>query len=680
MDTPTPQRPSRRLRPPRLPRGRSGGGRHLRRPGRGPSASASAPPGGQDRVRVGRRWSRARVGRRALAGGGAAAAVVLVGGAVLARGEDTSGYRTATVADRSVDQTLERVGTVEPVAQATVSFPVAGTVATVDVAVGDTVDVGQALASLDTGELDAQLVEAQAALDQAELNLERARNGESPNGDSGSSPGGSDGDRSSDGDGMSDDAATFAQTSTGSAGSAGSPGRATEVTDDQIAAAQQAVLDAQAQVDTAIAASQQALDDAATVCAAVGGDPSTTTTTTAPPADGTSSSSSSTPTTADPGPIDACQAALATVQEAQTQVADAQGVLNDAVSAYDDLLAQWAAELAEDDASGGPDRPGGDDGGAGGNGGQDGGDAAGGALPGGDRGGTEPSGSEAGPSGGADTSGDSSYPSAEELIALQKEVDAAAADVAVAEQAVDQARVVSPLAGTVQAVTLAVGDGVSAGDTTTAVVVAGDGGYEVSTTVTVDQLADVEVGQAVEVTPDGSDEALSGEVTSIGVVGTGSGSSTSYPVVVSLTEQPGDGDATAADSDGDQPDDADDPGELRNGATASLVIVTATGGESLAVPTSAVTVDGDRASVTVLEGGEPTEVDVEVGAMGDTRTEIVGGLDEGQQVVLADLDEPLPGEATDSDASSGPGGFDRGGPGGPEVVRIPTGAGPPGGG
>ena len=54
-----------------------------------------------------------------------------------------------TVADHDVDAVLNGVATIEPVSQATVAFPVSGTVASVDVEVGDRVAVGQTLATLD---------------------------------------------------------------------------------------------------------------------------------------------------------------------------------------------------------------------------------------------------------------------------------------------------------------------------------------------------------------------------------------------------------------------------------------------------------------------------------------------------------------------------------------------------
>ena len=54
-----------------------------------------------------------------------------------------------------------------------------------------------------------------------------------------------------------------------------------------------------------------------------------------------------------------------------------------------------------------------------------------------------------------------------------------------------------------------------------------------------------------------------------------------------------------------------------------------------------------------------------IGAIGAALTEITSGLEEGQDVVLADIDQPLPGSATDtSSTDTGPsfgGGFPAGG-------------------
>ena len=123
---------------------------------------------------------------RMVAGIGVLALVAIVVGAVAAGGQDSSGsYRTAAATIGSVDQVLEAVATIEPVAQATVAFPIAGTVASVDVDAGDDVEVGTELATLDTASLERSLREAQASLDQAELSLERALNGEAVTGSGG---------------------------------------------------------------------------------------------------------------------------------------------------------------------------------------------------------------------------------------------------------------------------------------------------------------------------------------------------------------------------------------------------------------------------------------------------------------------------------------------------------------
>jgi HlyD family secretion protein len=519
------------------------------------------------------------------------AVALVVATFVASRGSSAdAGFRTATVASRPVDQTLDRVGTIEPVAQASVSFPASGTVATVDVAVGDQVSVGQDLAQLDTTSLDGAVADAQAALDQAELTLERALNGESVSSGPTGSP---------------TAAPASASTSSGSGTFVVTPVAVTTTTqaDPELSAAQQAVLSAQQQVDTDLATAQQALDDAQTVCAAVTAPAGSTTDTTGATVPGDSDSSDA---------VAACQTALGGVLDAQQVVNASQSALADAARTLDQLLSDRAAEPASPDTSTSAPATG------------------------------SPSSPQSGPSGGTGGGaggGGSSSPTSAELVAYQKAVDAAAAEVAVAEQAAAQASLVSPIAGTVQQVDLAVGDTVSAGSSTAAVVIVGSGGYEVTTTVNVDDLPDIEVGQAVTILADGSEEPVDGEVVGIGTVGTSSGSATTYPVTVGLTDQP----------DG-----------FRNGATASLSIVTAETADAVAVPTSAVTVQGSRATVTVLDDGKTSEVTVQTGAVGEVWTEITDGLEVGQSVVLADLDAPLPTSATDTQSTGGfggPGGF-----------------------
>ncbi|MCB0961901.1 MAG: HlyD family efflux transporter periplasmic adaptor subunit [Acidimicrobiales bacterium] len=519
-------------------------------------------------------------------------AALLIGGAaaVTASASDQAGYRTAAAEIRDVQQVLETVGTIEPVSQAAVAFPTSGTVAAVYVSVGDQVTTGTPLADLDIEQLERDRREAQATLDQAELVLALALTGE--------------------------------DVSSVVAGGAPGGGFGQAVSGPDIGAAQQAVVDAQAAVDVAMADASAALANATQVCATTATTPTTTTTT-----EPTSTSTTAAATSATDDTSAACIAALDAALAAQQAVAEAQQDLEAAMATLSDLL---DAQAEREDEPSEPSQ-----------------ETAGGDVP---SEGTDPGGSASAVAPSADgvagAESASSSPSAEDLVAYQKAVDAAELDVVVAQHAIDQGTIVSPVDGTVVAVGLEEGDEVTAGSSTQAITVVSDTGFEVTTTVSVNDLPDVEVGQAATVTPDGADEPLAGEIVRIGVTPDTSSITPTYDVTIGF---------------------AGDTSALRNGSTASVAIVTDAVDQALAVPTSAVAVDGDQASVQTLDDGEPTTTEVEIGAIGQSWIEITDGLTQGDEIVLADLDEPLPGSATDGSGATtnGPGGFGGfGGPGG----------------
>ncbi|MGZ4735569.1 MAG: HlyD family efflux transporter periplasmic adaptor subunit [Acidimicrobiia bacterium] len=516
-------------------------------------------------------WWRRR--RRVLIGVLAVALVASILLAAEAFGAENPTYRTAIVAVHDVDAQLTGVAAVEPVAQASVAFPGSGTVTSVDVKLGDAVTVGQPLASLDPTSLNQALHTKQAALTQAQLVLEKALNGESVAGVGGSSSGA--------GGSRTPSSSTITPTAALRGATTSSPVQLTaasipSLSNGSIASAQQAVLAAQQKVDAALNTANQAVDSAATVCAAAG--------------IGTGASNP-TPTSEE---LTACQTATKEVVTAQAAVSAAQTELAAASTALDTLLEREAAAAATSPSSSGTS-----------------------------------SGTTRGAAGTGQTAAAAS-PSAADLVAYQKAVDAAESDVAVAVQAIAQATIVSPITGTVEAVKLAVGDAVTAGSSTANIVVVGPGGYEVTTTVSVDKITDVKVGQPATYLPDGGKRPLTGTVASISIAPDAKATTTSYRVVVGLT----------------------DPNvKLDNGSTGSLTIVTKSSRSALAVPTSAITTIGTRHTVTVLEGTTATRTLVQVGVIGDTWTEITGGVRAGRQVVLADLGEPLPGSATDSSSS-----------------------------
>jgi len=210
--------------------------------------------------------------------------------------------------------------------------------------------------------------------------------------------------------------------------------------------------------------------------------------------------------------------------------------------------------------------------------------------------------------------------------------------VGVAQQALDQATITTPINGTVVAVSLQAGQQVTAASATDDIIVAGRDGYEAATTVSVYDLDNVKVGDTANVTVDGTNNAVSGTVVSIGVAANTSGTTATYPVVIGFSEP---------------------PPAARNGTMVTTSIVTNHARNALTVPTSAVHSVGQLHTVTVLSGGHTSVAVVGVGAMGDERTEITSGLRAGQQVVLANLREPLP-----SNQTTGPGGAGGRGRGG----------------
>ncbi len=85
----------------------------------------------------------------------------------------TSGATTTAVAASltTMEKSVSATGTLTPTVQQAVSFAVSGTVTAISVKVGDTVKVGQTLATVDTLQLNADLLAAKASLATAQATL-----------------------------------------------------------------------------------------------------------------------------------------------------------------------------------------------------------------------------------------------------------------------------------------------------------------------------------------------------------------------------------------------------------------------------------------------------------------------------------------------------------------------------
>jgi membrane fusion protein, macrolide-specific efflux system len=110
----------------------------------------------------------------------------------------------------------------------------------------------------------------------------------------------------------------------------------------------------------------------------------------------------------------------------------------------------------------------------------------------------------------------------------------------------------------------------------------------------------------------------------------------------------------------------DVPRAVRVGQTVVAEVTTGRARDVLLVPSSAVQTAGGQTTVTVISNGQQVSTPVEIGLEGDQFTEIVSGLSEGDEVVLA--------TATDAGGAGGfPGGGFPGGLGG----GAPAGGGGP---
>jgi HlyD family secretion protein len=210
--------------------------------------------------------------------------------------------------------------------------------------------------------------------------------------------------------------------------------------------------------------------------------------------------------------------------------------------------------------------------------------------------------------------------SAAQLAADQSAVDAANANLVLAQQQLSQARIVSPLTGVVSSVGLTVGQQATAGSTSSAVDVIDPTGHGVTLSVDVTKIPQVKVGDKATVVPDGSSVPLAATVSYVAAAPTSS-SSTAYNVQLAFGAN---------------------PTTLRDGIQAAVTITTSQAVNALAVPTSAVNHRGALDYVLVPSGASTKAQFITVGSVGAIYTQITGGLTAGQRVVLANPSTPIP--------------------------------------
>jgi HlyD family secretion protein len=228
----------------------------------------------------------------------------------------------------------------------------------------------------------------------------------------------------------------------------------------------------------------------------------------------------------------------------------------------------------------------------------------------------------------------------EELTASDAAIESAAVAVEVAQQAVNDTRLVTPVDGVIGSVPYVVGEVATASGAQGGITVLPDGPIEVVANFAESDAAKIVVGAPATITFDAlAGERAEGTVVSIDPVGTTSNSGLiTYGVRVQVI---------------------DAPTTVREGMTASVSVLVDEAIDVLVVPQSAVTGTDDRAAVLVqrTEGAETStdKVQVVLGLQGDAGVEITAGVDEGDVLVIPSADDVsfpdggVPGSESDED-------------------------------
>lgn len=235
----------------------------------------------------------------------------------------------------------------------------------------------------------------------------------------------------------------------------------------------------------------------------------------------------------------------------------------------------------------------------------------------------------------------------------QSQVSIAQVGVSNAQTALDSATLTSPVDGVVAQVNVSAGETASSGSgsptasssssTTHDFVIIAPGAFEVTGSVSDAEVNEIADGQQAQVVPAGSQEAITGQVTSIAEEATVSSGVATFPVTVTLSQN---------------------SPSLRAGMSATVNVVVNQVVQVVTVPTSAVHTTANGSTVTLLVNGAPQVRSVQVGASDALRTQILSGVSVGDQVVIATISSSVPTTSSGSGATGLFGGGGRAGLGG----------------
>lgn len=203
-------------------------------------------------------------------------------------------------------------------------------------------------------------------------------------------------------------------------------------------------------------------------------------------------------------------------------------------------------------------------------------------------------------------------PTPENLRLAELQVRQAELALQQAQLNLSRATLIAPIDGIVTAVNIQAGQTVGTG--AAAVTIADMARLEISVSLPEIDIASVQTGQDAIITIDAlGGKTLQGKVTLVSLVGQTVQNVVSYPATIELVEH--------------------DP-DVRLGMNASVSIIIDRRQNVLLVPNRAIRTSGRQRTVTVYYQGETITLPVTVGLVGDTHTEILSGVREGDLIVI----------------------------------------------
>ena len=232
-------------------------------------------------------------------------------------------------------------------------------------------------------------------------------------------------------------------------------------------------------------------------------------------------------------------------------------------------------------------------------------------------------------------------PDAATLDTAQQQVAQAEIAVRQAENKLKQAQVVAPFDGTVAAVNVVVGQAGPTSGAAGAIQLADLDNLEIIVNMAEVDVSKIKEKQVAQITLDALPNlTLTGEVTQVAPAGVQTQGVVNYPVTVAVKNPP--------------------PG-VKTGMTSNVNIVTDQKNDVLMVVNRAIRNVGRQKMATVLFEGRQIQAPVVTGMSGDSQTEIVSGLNEGDVVVVGTTTTTQSGGF--GGAPGGGAGFPPGGPG-----------------